>query len=282
MRNSKQFLGILLVAVCAGSHSTAWAQDATTEPQTTVPGQTPSNQTDTTSPLTPLENPNAATPLTPTSPAPGTTAPTNTAGSSSETPPAFIQAPLEKNRLDPSAPSPLALIIDPGSQSSLLNTDSLSLQPLSLFPAAPGVSLYTLEQTTTMNGSPSGSSTLPLSRPTSFYPARLSGPTSTAGFSPSVSGLMNPTTTATTPPGSSSTSMAPLVGSAAVNHVSPVQATFASQMSPIGAPMPMRSFQSHSMARDFGSAQFRSNGFQPSFGVHTRTSAGHAMGGGHH
>lgn len=279
MRTANQCLGIVLAAAFVGSLSTAWAQDATTTPQTTVPGQAPSNQTDTSSPLTPPENPNTATPLTPTPPVPGTPTATNTSGSSSETPPAFIQAPLERIRLDPSAPSDLALIIDPGSQQSLLNTDSISLQPLSLFPEAPGVPLNSLERTT-MNGSTVGSSTRLSTRPTSFYPAKILGPTSTSGFSPSVSGFTSQTTTNTTLPGSSSTSMAPLVGSAAVDRVSSGEVTSASQMTTIAAPMPTRSLRSS--ARDFGSARFPSNVSRPSFDAHTRVSFGRSMGGGHH
>ncbi len=149
----------------------AFAQDATA----------PTSQTDTSTPLTPSP---PSTPLTPsptTSPTSGAIVPSAGADSSSETAGTFVQSPVESNRLDPAAGSGLGLQIDPNaSNSSVLNSDAVSTVP-----SAPGVSLNSVQGTTT-----SGLSSTPLPSPfsTSSYPSVIAEPTSTQTFLSTISG----------------------------------------------------------------------------------------------
>ncbi len=238
------FVSVLTVALAPVAAS---AQDATQQTQTQTTTPLPPSQTDTSSPLTPT-NPNTSSPLTPTQPNPITgqnQQPSSAAAvqSSSEVPSTFVQAPIEDNRVDPSAPSPLQLEIDPTSSESVL----LSPDVTQLAPTAAGVSLNAVQGTTSTTLPSLGSSISPPTS-TSVYPAIISEPTATQSFLSSLSGAgfersLSNRRVATT---SSSNSMAPLIGTAAVINSSPVE-SMTSDPPAVGASTFMRSLRSSSI-----------------------------------
>lgn len=296
----KKFLGTLIAALCIGLGPSAWAQDATTTipgTETPIPNQSPpSNQTDTSSPLTPSNNANTASPLTPTPPNPvaGQPATTPTSDSSSETPSTFIQPPVETNRLDAAAPTNLSLQIDPSSSESLLNPDSNSTQPTSLVPTDPGVSLNSVQQTTSLTPpSTMGSSALVSPLTANPYPAIITEPTSTQMF---LSNLSTATSqdlfrAAERRDATHSASMGPLIGTAAVNHANAIE-TMSTGPTTVGSPTFMRSVRSSfappigfgsssSELSPFRSHSYGSSSLRSSFG-HMSMSGSHSMGGGSH
>ena len=292
----KKVLGTFITAVCIGIAPCAWAQDANTQTpgfEQTPSIQTPSNQTDTSSPLTPT-NPNTATPLTPTptNPVSGQQQTTSAGDSSSEPPATFNQSPTETNRVDPAAPSSLSLQIDPSSSASLLNPDSASSTPSSLVPTDPGVSLGSVQQTTTltMPGATTGSSTMPSPLSANPYPAIIAEPTSTQTFLSNLSAAASEDIFLRSVGRSRSTSMGPLIGSAAVNRASAIE-TMSTSPTAAGSSTFMRSLRSSTLApsigsTSFGRTQIGSSSFgsissRPSFGRMSSTSGSHSMSGGH-
>lgn len=208
------FACLLPFGVSAGVASVAWAQDAGTSPsqsQTTSP-----SQSDTSSPLTPT-NPTTSTPLTPTptNPVGGQSQQTGASAvqSSSEVPSTFVQPPVELNRVDPSAPSSLQLLIDPaGVQASLLSPDVTQLAPTTA-----GASLNSVQGTTPLP-SPLGSSTRSSTASIS-YPAKIAEPASTQAFLSALGGGSGGgSASMSTSRTGSSTSMGPLIGSAALQN----------------------------------------------------------------
>lgn len=234
-------LAISLVPVAAS------AQDATQQTQTQTQTQTtttPSpSQTDTSSPLTPT-NPDGSSPLTPTPTNPITgqnQQPSSAAAvqSSSEVPSTFVQTPVEENRIDASAPSPLQLEIDPSSsQAALLSPDVTQLTP-----TAAGVSLNTVQGTTSMTLQSLGSS-IPSPTQTSVYPAAITEPAATQNFLSQLS-QFSLARAAARPAATKvgSASMGPLIGTAAVMNSSPVESMTSAPPTP-GSSTFMRSMRS--------------------------------------
>lgn len=223
----------------------AAAQDATQQTQTQTTTPSPS-QTDTSSPLTPT-NPDGSSPLTPTPTNPITgqnQQPSSAAAvqSSSEVPSTFVQTPIEENRIDASAPSPLQLEIDPSSsQAALLSPDVTQLTP-----TAAGVSLNTVQGTTSTTLQSLGSS-MPSPTQTSVYPAAITEPTATQNFLSQLSQFSlaraAPRPAATRV---GSASMGPLIGTAAVMNSSPVESMTSAPLTP-GSSTFMRSMRSSSL-----------------------------------
>lgn len=97
-----------------------------------------------------------------------------TSQSSSQLPSFLVQSPLETIRIDPSAPSSLALVIGPtNSNTAVLNGDVLT----SSTPPASGLALNAFVTQSGLSAPAAPSATSP-----SFYPSALAVPTSTANF----------------------------------------------------------------------------------------------------
>lgn len=153
--------------------------------------------------------PVGATPPTSTTSSPLTTVPANplltnnatTSQSSSQLPSFLVQSPLETNRVDPSAPSSLSLVIGPtNSSTAVLNGDVLT----SSTPPASGLALNAFVTQSGLSAPPAPSATSP-----SFYPSPLAVPTSTATFLSQFQGGLTGigvTTGSTLPPGRAGTS----------------------------------------------------------------------------
>lgn len=225
------FISAGACGLVAGIAPAAWAQDATqSQSQTSSPS-------DTSSPLTPT-NPTTSTPLTPspTNPVSGQSQQTGAEAtqSSSEVPTTFVQPAVESNRLDASAPSSLQLEIDPsGSQSASLSSDVPQLVQTTA-----GLSLNSVQGTTTAAlPSPIGGSTTTTTTSIS-YPTAIAEPTSTQTFLSALRPL-TASSASTSRVGSSSASMGPLIGSAAVQSSSS-QSSMTSSPTPMGASTFMR------------------------------------------
>lgn len=259
-RSFATYVGVLAVALTPIAAS---AQDATQQTQAQTITPPPPSQTDTSSPLTP-SNPNTSSPLTPTPTNPITgqnQQPSSAAGvqSSSEVPSTFVQAPVEDNRVDPSAPSPLQLEIDPTSSESVL----LSPDVTQLSPTAAGVSLNAVQGTTSTT-LPSLGSSIPSPTSTSVYPATISEPTATQTFLSTLSGAgFDRSLSRRVATSSSSNSMGPLIGTAAVINSSPVESTTSSPTA-VGASTFMRSLRSSSLVSPtLASTSLRSSSIGP-------------------
>jgi hypothetical protein len=229
------FVGALSSALITGAAPGAWAQDATTNPNTQTPAP---SQSDTSSPLTPT-NPSTSTPLTQSQPNPVSGQNQQSAAtvqSSSEVPTTFVQPPIEGNRVDAAAPSSLQLVIDPSSGSSLLNPDATQLSP-----TAAGVSLNSVQGTTsTALPSPLGGS-LGSSSSASPYPTAVAEPASTQAFLTALQGKSATASSgSSTTSRGSSTSMGPLIGSAAVQNSSTI-ASMTSTPTAVGSSTFMKS-----------------------------------------
>lgn len=241
----KLFAAYVSALAVALSPVAAVAQDATqTQTQTTTAPS--SSQTDPSSPLTPT-NPDTSSPLTPTPTNPITgqiQQPSSSAAvqSSSEVPSTFVQTPVESNRVDASAPSPLQLEIDPTSSESVL----LSPDVTQLTPTAAGVSLNAVQGTTSTTLQSLGSS-IPSPTSTSVYPAAISEPAATQTFLSTLGGAgFNRSASRSVATSSSSNSMGPLIGTAAVINSSPVE-SMTSSPTAVGASTFMRSLRSSSL-----------------------------------
>ncbi len=276
-----EHLAIFASTIVIGLSSPAWAQDASQ--QQTPP---PQSQQDTTSPLTPT-SPNGSSPLTPTQPNPvNQPQPTSAAAvqSSSEPPETFVQPPIEANRIDPSAPSDLSLQIDPASaEASLLNPDASGLAP-----TAAGVSLNSVQGTTSTAAPSSLGVSIPSPTSVNVYPATLSEPASTQAFLTALQtpGLAGRTSASRVGSSSSVSTMGPAIGSAAV-HSSSLVETMSSAPTAIGSSMFMRSPSSPSTiqpsvaAASFGSSSIGPRALRSSFGSSSSMSFSHSRSGGH-
>ncbi len=253
-------LATIVSAILVGvAPATAWAQDASTQTQTQTPSPPPPSETDTSSPLTPT-NPSTSSPLTPSpiNPVTGQNQQQSSAAavqSSSEVPSTFVQTPIETNRVDPSAASNLQLEIDPSSSQAVL----LSPDQTQLAPTAAGVSLNSVQGTTSTTTSSLAGSSLGAPTATSVYPGAISEPTATQSFLNTLQ--LGSMSGASQRIGSSSasTSIGPLIGSAAVKSSSPVE-SMSSGPTPAGSSTFMRSLRSSSM----GGSTFASTTIRPS------------------
>lgn len=257
----KSLATIVSAIIVSVTPAAAWAQDASTQTQTQTPSPPPPSQTDTSSPLTPTD-PNTSSPLTPSpiNPVTGQNQQQSSAAavqSSSEVPATFVQAPIETNRVDPSAPSNLQLEIDPSSSQAIL----LSPDQTQLAPTAAGVSLNSIQGTTSTTMPSSVGSSIGAPIATSIYPSAITEPAATQSFLNTLHQESMGGSLASQRVGSSSasTSMGPLIGSAAVKSSSPVE-SMSSGPTPTGGSTFMLSLRSSSI----GSSTFVSPSIRPS------------------
>lgn len=141
--------------------------------------QTTTNSGTSTSPTDTTASPDASSPSGATTSPPSTSATDQGASGSSETPVNVSPSPIEQNRLDPSAPSPERLLIDPGAAAGSTVTNPAEN---SSNPSAPGESYNAiLGGSSSNNGTSTGTSGLgvtpaPSALSPSMYPRPLTTP----------------------------------------------------------------------------------------------------------